>query len=123
MFIFKRTKGSHLALTWRSAFLLVIHLATKDGNSIIQLPESSLFQKEQSLMKDTILESNHLLSMPFLLLPVFSLSMVVRCQIWEGMIQLEIYHLNPRFLHLLYSCLFQLLTMMNTILLLNQYHT
>src|SRR5882757_7151464 len=62
MCIFKRINALMAVLdpTWRSAYLLDIQKATKDGNSTILLPRKQSLQKELTLMKDISLVEKRL---------------------------------------------------------------
>jgi len=54
----KRTRGSHLAPTWRNASSLVTLLVTKNGSFTTLSQRSLSSQKEQNLMRDTSLVSS-----------------------------------------------------------------
>ena len=60
----QKDKCTGIGLIWRNVFLLVTQMATKDGHSIIPPPSELQSQNMLSLMKDTFLVSNTLLSHP-----------------------------------------------------------
>src|ERR1700735_1490033 len=116
MSIFKRINVPMAVLdpTWRSAYVLDIQKATKDGNSIIQLPRKQSLLKGLTLMKDISLVEKrpnlllnhpacskiHLLLCPFpfliLILPLIwrMMTEICMCRILGEMIWIVILHLQ-----------------------------